>query len=435
MAATDPEIDTIKAGHRDFIKQVFSTEFPGVKIEDIDTLPRCNNNYIHIVTFESPVVSDMKISDNLGTDAIRSGSIKTVFRIGNPKGIFNHAVKVENTVATMQLVRQALSKQNLYIVPKVYAWSKIGGPSSYGWIMEEFMPGTNIEPEFHGSMSIDLQRLVLRQVAEVLKAVQELELPAKAAGFGGLAFDESNDGGVVSGPFAIEPYTEPYKGIKSFYRGMLQAQLAEADKTIAKGWREEGLRERLDAFAQVGLETLLSQTLTVDTRPNLIIGDIVIANFLFDPKTYQVLGLVDYDCSHTGHPLHEFFFSSFSVSYYALTSDSEIASALFQGFPSPLPHTTRIAKAEYRDDDAPQWPVMKMFEEELERVGATRPSSVVGGDRIAKVYGFISEVCPMHFGMQRWVEMVTMKKGEDGLQKHVEEHAEVLRRSLAKWGF
>jgi hypothetical protein len=53
---------------------------------------------------------------------------------------------------------------------------------------------------------------------------------------------------------------------------------------------------------------------------------------------------------------------------------------------------------------------MKMFEEELERVDAIRPSNVVGGEKIAEVYGFISEVCPNHYGMQRWVEMVIAKK-------------------------
>jgi hypothetical protein len=161
----------------------------------------------------------------------------------------------------------------------------------------------------------------------------------------------------------------------------------------------------------------------------------VIANFLFDPDTYQVLGLVDYDCSHTGHPLHEFFFSSFSLSYYALTPDPEVTSALFHGFPTTLPDSTRVAKAEYCDDDAPQWPVMKIFEEELERVGATRPSSVAGGDQIAEAYGFISKVCPMEYSMQRWIQIMTERKGEEGLLKIVEEHAEMLGRSLTKWGF
>ena len=206
----------------------------------------------------------------------------TLFRLDAQKrffasaipAMFHHAVKVENTVATMQLVRQALANRKLFIVPKVYAWSKTGGPSGNGWILEEFMSGANIEPEFHSSLSATQQRLVLRQVAEVLKAVQDYELPAAAASFGGLAFDQTNDGSVVSGPFVIEPYTNPYSDMESFYREMLQAQLAEADKTVVNGWREDGLRERLNNFAQGGLKSLLSETLTEKTRPVLIIGDI-----------------------------------------------------------------------------------------------------------------------------------------------------------------
>jgi len=94
-----------------------------------------------------------------------------------------------------------------------------------------------------------------------------------------------------------------------------------------------------------------------------------------------------------------------------------------------------VAKGESCDDDAPQWPVMKMFEEELERVGAIRPSSIVSGEKIAKLYGFISNVSPFEFGMKRWVEIMTERKGIDGLRKHVEEHAATLGSSLAGWGF
>jgi hypothetical protein len=274
MAEVDSKSEIIKASHRGFIQELFDTEFRGIKIKTINTLPRCNNNYIHIIDFESALESNLDLSKSPGTHPITFGSTKAVFRIGNPEGMFNQAVKVENTVATMQLVRQALSKQHLYIVPKVYAWSKIGGPSDNGWIMEEFKSGANIEPQFHGTLSADLQRHVLRQIAEVLKAVQSYELPSRAANFGGLAFDEANDGDVVSGPFVIEPYTDSYSDMKSFYQGMLQAQLAEVDKTFAQGWRKDGLRERLDKFSQEGLEKLLAETLTMNTRPNLIIGDI-----------------------------------------------------------------------------------------------------------------------------------------------------------------
>lgn len=142
------------------------------------------------------------------------------------------------------------------------------------------MPGTNIEPDFHLKLSREAQHRVLSQIAEVLKMVQDFKLPAAASNFGGLAFGE--DGGVVSGPFVVEPYTGPYSDMKGFYKAMLREQLAEADKSrVAKGWRENGLRDRLDAFAEKGLDSILSKTIAKDVRPNLIIGDVGMCPFSY----------------------------------------------------------------------------------------------------------------------------------------------------------
>ena len=135
------------------------------------------------------------------------------------------------------------------------------------------MPGIDIESDFHSSLPRESQRHVLGQVAEVLKTVQDFKLPAAASDFGGLALDE--DYNIVSGPFVVEPYTGPYPDMKSFYKDMLRAQLEEADRSrVARGWRENGLRDRLDAFAERGLESVLSKTLAKDVKPSLIIGDV-----------------------------------------------------------------------------------------------------------------------------------------------------------------
>lgn len=73
----------------------------------------------------------------------------------------------------------------------------------------------------------------------------------------------------------VEPYTGPYPDMKSFYKDMLQAQLEEADRSrVAKGRRENGLRDRLDAFAERGLENVLSKKLAKDVEPSLIVGDV-----------------------------------------------------------------------------------------------------------------------------------------------------------------
>jgi hypothetical protein len=74
---------------------------------------------------------------------------------------------------------------------------------------------------------------------------------------------------------------------------------------------------------------------------------------------------------------------------------------------------------------------MAMFEEELERVGAARPSSIEGAEGIAEVYGFISEVCPFYFLMERWIE----RQSEEKLQVRREEQGKTIEKALAKWGF
>ncbi|KAL3418724.1 phosphotransferase enzyme family protein [Phlyctema vagabunda] len=423
MSSTSPE----GMAQYEFIQQLFASDF-GVSSVEVTTLPRCNNNFLHFVTFPSAFTSEEIISDQAGTSPIPHGTVKAVVRIGNPDSMFNHAVKVENTVAVMQLLRTAFS--NREIIPRVYAWSKAGGPFDNGWIVEQYLPGAEIEADFHKKLSPESQRHVLGQIAEVLKTVQDFQLPATCSQFGGLAFDQDHN--VISAPFVVEPYTGPFAAMKIFYKKMLEAQLKEADRSpVARGWKENRLRERLDAFADKGLESILSNVLTQAVEPRLIIGDVVIANFLFDPTTYDVLGLVDYDCSHTGHPLHEFFFSSFSVSYYALAPDAAVTDALFHGYPSPLPTSVPTTSPEYVDGQSPQWEVMAIFEEELKRVGAARPSSIEGAERIAEVYGFMSKVCPFHFVMERWISRQT----EEKLQAVRTGQEEKISRALEGWGF
>lgn len=279
MSSDDPKTQIIKAAQVEYIHKLFQSQFD-VVVENVTTIPRCNNNFVHFVTFASPIASNLVISGKPGTVAIPAGTAKVVCRIGNPAAMFNHAVKVENTVAMMQLTRQALSE--LDIVPKVFAWSETGEPSGTGWILEEYMPGVDIESKFFTDVPREAQRFVLSQMATILKAVQDFELPPKASEFGGLVFDDTGD--VTSGPFAVEPYNGPHPDMESMYRGMLQAQLVEADRSrVAQGWKKDGLRDRLDAFAERGLEGMLTKDLPEHVRPNLIIGDVGMSLF-YQPK-------------------------------------------------------------------------------------------------------------------------------------------------------
>lgn len=74
---------------------------------------------------------------------------------------------------------------------------------------------------------------------------------------------------------------------------------------------------------------------------------------------------------------------------------------------------------------------MAKFEEELKRVGAARPSSIEGAEGIAEVYGLISEICPFHFVMDRWVD----KQSEEKLQEAAKKQRALIEKPLLKWGF
>lgn len=72
-----------------------------------------------------------------------------------------------------------------------------------------------------------------------------------------------------------------------------------------------------------------------------------------------------------------------------------------------------------------------MFEEELKRVVAARPSSIEGAEAIAEVYGFLQEICPFHFVMDRWVD----KQSEEKLREAAKKQMELIEKPLIKWGF
>ncbi|CAD0085073.1 unnamed protein product [Aureobasidium mustum] len=425
MSACEAQDEATKDCHRAFIQNLFDSVFK-LPIQTIQTLPRCNNNFVHFVKFSTPLSSDTSLSVWPGTNAIPKGTSKAVFRVGNPAAMFNHAVKVENTVAMMQLTRQALSAFD--IVPKVYAWSGGGEPSETGWILEDYMRDVEIESRFHTELARESQRYILSQMATILKTVQDFQLPPKAAGFGGLAFGDNGE--VVNVSYVVEPYNGPYPDMISMYKSMLQAQIAEADRSpVVKGYKHSEIRSRLDKFAEKGLADVLTRILPRDVRPNLIIGDLL--RTFFDPDTFQVTGLVDYDCSHTGHPLHEYFFSSFSLRYCVMSLEPEIASAIFRQYPAPLPESKPISGTENRDHASPQWELMELFEKELVKAGAARPSNIPGAEEITKVYEFMAEVCPWHFVMDRWIK----KQTEEKLQACKKEQMATLDKALTNWGF
>ena len=112
-----------------------------------------------------------------GTVALPDGTKTLVIRLSNAEANLNEAVRVENEVAAMVLMRSALARFGTrVIVPDVYDWQVASGDQQ-GYIVEQFMEGDQFCDNF-GRMKRDDQKILLDQIADIFKAsLQMFQLP------------------------------------------------------------------------------------------------------------------------------------------------------------------------------------------------------------------------------------------------------------------
>lgn len=240
-----------------------------IKASKIDTVefnmksPRVYNNYIYLVTLSLPTSADASFrSPGLQYDEIQPGTMplpanatSLIIRLANadPRTGLNNANRVENEVAFMALARQALATSKYsHIVPDVYAWASIAG--GQGFTVQQHMPGTMPDKVFN-ELSIEDKSVVLSQMAEILALLQKFPLPQTVDKFGGLRFDEA--GNIVSAQMTIYK-GEPMATYEDLIRTIFRVKLGEADDNpIMQGWRDKGVRARLDHFVQHKLGEIL----------------------------------------------------------------------------------------------------------------------------------------------------------------------------------
>lgn len=205
-----------------------------------------------------------------------NGPAKLVMRLSNPDAMLNEAVRTQSEVATMALMRDALEPWGMPLVPTVYGWGPSGAGGEGGWVLMELMPGEPLADKFQ-SLGTDEKWDIVRQMAQVFKAIQSYELPATVRGFGGLNFDE--DGNVVVGATPIHG-GGPCETLQELYAEYFRTQLAFADKCdVVRGWRDTPLRDRLDKFAAEKLGELL-ETLPLEVKQTLVHADLGMLRFL-----------------------------------------------------------------------------------------------------------------------------------------------------------
>lgn len=123
---------------------------------------------------------------------------------------------------------------------------------------------------------------VLQQIATILKAIQDAELPETVIKFGGLTFNLT--GQIISG----EPprwKQDPVETYVDWKFGDLRKLMQKAGESpVIQGWKHNGVGARVEKFhAAGGPETVLSN---LDQHQKCLIhGDFATNNILFDDST------------------------------------------------------------------------------------------------------------------------------------------------------
>lgn len=190
-----------------------------------------------------------------GTVPLPADAASLILRLANadPNTGMNNTNRVENEVAFMTLARRALATSKYsHIVPDVYAWASTA--SGQGFTVQQHMPGTMPDKVFK-ELTIQDKSVVLSQMAEILALLQKFPVPQTVDKFGGVRFDEV--GNIVSAQMAIYK-GEPSTNYEDFIRAIFNVKLQEADDNpVMQGWRDNGVRARLDHFVEHGLGDIL----------------------------------------------------------------------------------------------------------------------------------------------------------------------------------
>ena len=191
------------------------------------------------------------MSSQPGCVPVPHGTTAFVMRLTNPLAVgMNKNNRVENEVAIINLVSAALTKVDMHVVPSVFGWGSAAAESSQGWILQELMPGTPLDATFN-AMDRMTKSVIFAQMAKMLSAIQKYELPKTITDFGGVTYDKA--GCPVSAAMTSVD-AGPWPSYEDSFKGRLKVALQRADANpYIKGWRANGIRERLDAFVETGL--------------------------------------------------------------------------------------------------------------------------------------------------------------------------------------
>lgn len=221
------------------------------------------NNYVYYIELANPTSEPLVMLDAVAqhfTTPIPANTSRLVFRIPKENVNLEDSVRVRNEVAFLALARDAVASIGTSLIPQVFAWDDgMTSPGSrFGWILEEWKAGERLSGDQLEQLDEDTCRLVLGQIAAVVKAFQDYCLPDSIKGFGGLTFDHK---GTMSTTASTIPCGGPFTTYANSLKGMCEWQLeASGRSALLNSWRDvPKLRQRLDALFTNGLDNLLAE--------------------------------------------------------------------------------------------------------------------------------------------------------------------------------
>ncbi|KAF2278697.1 uncharacterized protein EI97DRAFT_465117 [Westerdykella ornata] len=379
----------------DFIQDLLFKRFgvDGANIQPLQYDPECPfkyNNFVYRITLTSPITTRAQEAPRQpGTVPIPDGTKEFILRLSNPDAEgMNPETRVENEVAIISLAAMALRDFSPPIVPSVYAWGSATSLSSQGWILQELMPGAPVDDKLD-SMFIEEKQTVLAQMARILKALQDFDLPENIKEYGGVTFESS--GNMISAPMTSVG-SGPWHTYEDYFRDRLERALKKSDENpYIKGWHANGVRQRLEAFVKSGVP---AQFQSLESRDGkcIVHADFTPNNLLYDSSAQRITALIDYDFACILHPSYEFL-RSFSGAEGQFQGWSDIESreetalrdAKLHRFPSPLPETRK---------DGVSWAMAKAWEDELEKLDVKRLRTMKGIDKVADVDAVLRSILP-----------------------------------------
>ncbi|KAK4212602.1 phosphotransferase enzyme family-domain-containing protein [Rhypophila decipiens] len=384
------------------------------------------NNFVYRISFPLDISTRPRNAGlkQAGCVPIPAGAREFIMRLSNAdaEGMYRET-RVQNEVAILTLASAALQHIEPHIVPRVFGWGP-ATPGRLGWILQDLMPGVPLEDIFDPAGSLEQKKDILGQMARILKGLQDYQLPKSIKGWGGLTFDDS--GAIISASMPSVG-AGPWQSLDDSYRGRLKVALRRVeDNPYLRGWRFNGIKERVEDFIERGLPKQFADLPSRQDRA-IIHADFTSDNLLFDPETGRLTALLDYDFSSILHPAYEFFrsFGPNGGRFTGWMSDKDaegrelgaLRMAKLTGrFPSPLPTPVMTQNGPGVD-----WQLAQAWEDELQKHHVNRPSTIEGIDKLADVDELLGALAPWRLINKDFLRMNTDEGQRQALKRMAEE--------------